>query len=89
MTLIQPMANERRPLFNRIVNPGVPPWFAIPCNLAAGIALVLLAIHPVRNFNLAMAFLLPAATVLYGVALARWWLLRKDRDDVRDGNTFD
>jgi hypothetical protein len=59
-----------RPLLARIINPGVQWWIAIPCNIAAGIALVLLVIDPVGNLIAAIGLLGPAAIVLYGTALA-------------------
>jgi hypothetical protein len=55
-----------RPLLNRIINPGVQWWIAIPCNVVAGFALVLLVIDPIRNLTMAIGLLGPAAIVLYG-----------------------
>jgi hypothetical protein len=62
---------DNRPLLYRIVNPGVPWWVAIPCNVAAGIALVLLAIDPDKYLPVAIAILLPATIMLYGTAALR------------------
>jgi hypothetical protein len=77
----------------RVLNPGVPSRVAIPCNLLAGAALILVTIHPAENLTLAVALLVPAAVALYGTALVRW-LRRGDGDDAagsraarRSGNT--
>jgi hypothetical protein len=35
-----------RPFLARIINPGVQWWIAIPCNVVAGFALVLLVLTP-------------------------------------------
>jgi hypothetical protein len=64
-------------LLARIVNPGVPWWVALPCNLLAGIALILLALNPGENLPVALALLVPATVVLYGTALLIHW--RKSR----------
>jgi hypothetical protein len=56
-------------LLARVVNPGVPWWVARPCNVLAGIALILLALNPADNLPVALALLGPAAVVLYGTAL--------------------
>jgi hypothetical protein len=61
-----------RPLLARIINPGVPWWIAVPCNVVAGIALALLVIDPVGNLTAALGLLVPAAILLYGTALASW-----------------
>jgi hypothetical protein len=37
---------DNRPLQARVVNPGVPWWIAAPCNVVAGVALVLLVLDP-------------------------------------------
>jgi hypothetical protein len=61
-----------RPLLTRINNPGVPWWVAVPCNVLAGAALVLLVFDPERYLTAALALLGPAAIALYGTALATW-----------------
>ena len=53
-----------RPLLARISNPGVPWWVAVPCNVVAGVVLVLLIHDGERN--------LPAALVLLGQAAIAW-----------------
>ena len=48
------------------------PWYvALPCNVAAAVALLMAALNP-RDFKPWLVVLIPAATVLYGVALVRW-----------------
>jgi hypothetical protein len=66
-----------RPLLSRIVNPGVPWWVAVPCNVAGALVLALLAWDPMRNLGLAIAILIPAAIALYGTALALWLASRE------------
>jgi hypothetical protein len=39
----------------RVLNPGVPRWVAVPCNVLAGIALVLFVLDPDGNLIWAMA----------------------------------
>jgi hypothetical protein len=60
--------HDDRPLLFRIVNPGVPWWVAVPCNILAGIALLLLAIDPAGYLVTALTILVPAAIALYGTA---------------------
>jgi hypothetical protein len=55
----------------------VPWWVAVPCNVLAGIALVLLVLDPDRNLPPALWLLGPAAVVLYGTALVRRWRARR------------
>jgi hypothetical protein len=59
---------DNRPLLARVINPGVPWWVAVPCNVLAGIALVLLALDPADNLVWPLALLGPAAA-LCGTAL--------------------
>jgi hypothetical protein len=40
---------DRRPFLVRVLNPGVPWWVAVPCNLLGGAALVLLAFDLADN----------------------------------------
>ena len=70
------MAN--RPLPARIVNPGVPWYVALPCNIIAPAAIVLLAIDPVENLGVALALLVPGAVALYGTALVTARKRRRD-----------
>ena len=60
---------NKRPLFARIINPGVPWWVAVPCNLLTGAALLLLVLDPGANLSVALALLGLAAVALYGTAL--------------------
>jgi hypothetical protein len=64
--------SETRHLLARILNPGVPRWVAVPCNLLAGAALVLLFIDSDRNLILALELIVPASIALHGTALATW-----------------
>jgi hypothetical protein len=61
----------------RITNPGVPWPVALACNLAAALALILLARNPGGNLWLAVAILIVACIGLYGTALLRWWVRRE------------
>jgi hypothetical protein len=61
----------------RIVNPGVPWPVAMACNVAAAVALVLLALDSDGNLWLAVTILIPGAILLYGTALVRWWVGRE------------
>jgi hypothetical protein len=61
-----------RPLLARIINPAVPWWIAIPCNVIAAVALVLLAIDSERNLTAALGLLVPGAIALYGTAFVNW-----------------
>ena len=60
---------DNLPLLARIINPGVPRWVALPCNVLAACALVLLLLDPDGNLPTALALLAPAAVALYGTAL--------------------
>ena len=68
---------DRSPLWAqrlvRIFNPGVPWYVAIPCSVAAMVAIVLLIRDPDGNMGLALAVLIPSAIVLYETELVRWW----------------
>ena len=55
-----------------ILNPGVPPWVALPCNLAGGVPVVLLLVDPAENFASDTTLAVLAAAVLYGTAAVRW-----------------
>jgi hypothetical protein len=58
---------DNHPLIVRFLNPGVPWWVAIPCNVLACVALVLLIQNPANNLPL---WLLGTAVVaLYGTTL--------------------
>ena len=61
-----------RPLLARIVNPGVPWWIAVPCNVLAVTAVILVVIDSDHNLTAALVLLGLAAITLYGMALARW-----------------
>jgi hypothetical protein len=41
----------------RVVNPGVPWWVVLPCNVLAGLALILLALNPDENLKMALLLL--------------------------------
>jgi hypothetical protein len=56
----------------RVLNPGVPWWVAIPCNVVAGAALALVILDPVENLATALALLVPTSAALYGAALVCW-----------------
>ena len=60
---------DNRSLLARVLNPGVPWWIALPCNVIARAALVLLLIDPDGNLAIALALLGPAAVGLYGTAM--------------------
>jgi hypothetical protein len=66
------MTTDKRPWLERVLNPGVLWWVAIPCNALAGVALVLLLLDPAGNFAVALWLLVPAWVVLFGAALVRW-----------------
>jgi hypothetical protein len=55
-----------------MVIPGVPWWIAVPCNVAAAVAIMLLILDPHDNLPIALAVFIPAAVFLYGAALVRW-----------------
>jgi hypothetical protein len=61
--------SDNRSLLARVVNPGVPWWIAVPCNVVAGTALVLLLLDPAANLTRALGLLSLAAVALYGTAL--------------------
>ena len=67
------MNRRGRPMLAPIVNPGVPWWIAVPCNVLAGAALVLLVLDSEGNLTAALVLLDLAATGLYGMALAYWF----------------
>ena len=50
------------------LNPGVPAWVAIPCDLLAAAVLVLLVLDPVGNLTPALVLLAIACVGLYGTA---------------------
>ena len=64
----------------RVLNPGVPAWVAIPCNVLAAVVLVLLVLNPVDNLTLALALLAVTCLALYGTALVLWWRGRTGDD---------
>ena len=66
-----------RSLLSRIISPRVPWWIALPCNVLAGIAIVLLAINPAANIAAAIGLLVPAVVLLYGTVIVR--AMNKDR----------
>ena len=43
---------DNRPLLATMVNPGVPWWVALPCNIIGGVALVLLICNPAANLTI-------------------------------------
>jgi hypothetical protein len=61
-----------RPLLERIINPDVPWWVAMPCNVLAGAALVLPLVDPIRYLTAAPVLLGPMAIALYGTAFINW-----------------
>ncbi len=64
---------DNRPLLACVLNPGVQWWVAVPCNVLAGIALVVLVLDSAHNLIAALALLGTAAIALYGTALVQWW----------------
>jgi hypothetical protein len=68
---------DQRPLIERILLPGGPWWIALPCNLLAGVAIVLLVIDPDGNLPMALALLGPAALILYATVFFQSWHQRR------------
>ena len=64
--------SDTRHWLAHILNPGVPWWFAVPCNVLSGAAIVLLLIDSGRNLIPALGLLVPTAIALCGTALANW-----------------
>jgi hypothetical protein len=61
----------------RIFNPGVPWWVAVPCNVLAGAAPVLLYRNRAQDMTVALILLGVAAIALYGTALGTWLYRRR------------
>ena len=77
MKLARTRSQHSRPWLVRVVNPGVPWWVVLPCNVLAGLALILLALNPDENPKMALLLLGPAAIALYGTALVLSWGQRR------------
>jgi hypothetical protein len=76
---------DRRPWLERILLPGGPWWVALPCEVLAGVALVLLVIDPSHNLTAALCLIGPAALAIYGtVFLKAWQQRRHDKRPAQD-----
>jgi hypothetical protein len=64
---------DRRPLLIRVLNPGVPWWTAVLCNVLTLVALVLLALDPFDNLIGRSRCSARPPWALYGTALVRRW----------------
>ena len=51
--------SDKHSLLAGVINPGVPWWLAVPCNLLAGAALLLLVLDPTANLSVALALFGP------------------------------